>query len=146
MSVGRDLIHFAPLTVAIDMDFQRLLGQPSALLAPLLVAIVVAIAAVALRTGTPSGGPAKIVASGPAAVAIKNYLFAPAKLTVKGGTKITFTNGDGTPHTATADAGGGFDTGSIDTNRSNAIVFSKPGTFAYHCAFHAFMTGTITVN
>ncbi len=128
------------------MDINRLLHRPAELLVPLIVAIVVAAAALALRTGSPSAAPAKVLAGGPAAVAIKNYLYAPAKLTVKAGTKVTFTNGDGTPHTATADTGGAFDTGSLGTGKSKAVVLSKPGTYSYHCVFHAFMTGSVTVS
>ncbi|MGI8558680.1 MAG: cupredoxin domain-containing protein [Solirubrobacteraceae bacterium] len=128
------------------MNLQPLLRRPTILIAPLVAAIIVAAAGLALRTGTPNAGPAKVVAAGPAAVAIKNYLFAPAKLTVKVGTRVTFTNSDSTPHTATADAGGTFDTGSIATGQAKPVSFNKSGTFTYHCAFHAFMTGVVTVN
>ncbi len=75
---------------------------------------------------------------------IKNYAFAPVSLTVKAGAHITWTNRDTTAHTATADQGA-FDTQTINPGQSGTINFKRPGTYTYHCAFHAFMTGTIKV-
>ena len=72
------------------------------------------------------------------------YAFEPAKLTVKAGTEITFTNMDQTAHTATA-INQTFDTGTIQPGKSKTIVVKKAGTYAYHCLFHAFMTATLTV-
>ena len=57
---------------------------------------------------------------------------------------MTWTNHDATAHTATAD-GGAFDTGTISPKHSKTVDLSKPGTYAYHCVFHAFMTATIRV-
>lgn len=77
-------------------------------------------------------------------LAVRNYDFLPKSLTVRAGTRVTWTNHDATAHTATADQGS-FDTGTINPGRSATIDFKHPGTFTYHCAFHAFMTATITV-
>jgi len=63
---------------------------------------------------------------------------------VRAGTRVTWTNHDATAHTATADQGA-LDTGTIQPNASPTIDFTRPGTYTYHCAFHAFMTATITV-
>jgi plastocyanin len=82
-------------------------------------------------------------ASGHVTVAISNYKFAPAKLTVKVGTRVTFSNHDMTAHTATAT--GGFDSGTIKPGASATVNFSKPGTYPYICQFHAFMHGTVVV-
>ncbi len=118
------------------------------LLLPLLAAVVVL--AVALPLGQHGGSPAAsstssvTVAGGSVRVPISMYDFKPPKLTVKVGTSITWMNRDATAHTATGD-NGGFDTGTIPPQGSRTVVFKRPGTFAYHCAFHAFMTGTITV-
>ena len=84
-------------------------------------------------------------ASGAKAVTIKNYKYAPADLTVPVGTTVKFTNEDSTPHTATSKESGAFESGSIDTGKSGTITLEKAGTFAYYCAFHPFMKGTITV-
>jgi plastocyanin len=77
-------------------------------------------------------------------VAISNYAFSPAHLTVRAGTQITFTNHDATAHTATADHGG-CDTGTIAPRHSRTIDVRRPGKYPYHCLFHAFMTGSLTV-
>ena len=115
---------------------------------PGVTAIVVAVLALTLRThaATPTATSAKPVLSKArhVSIAISNYAFAPKSLTVKAGTRVTWTNHDATAHTATAD-GGSFDTGTIAPKASHTIDFSHPGTFTYHCAFHAFMTATITV-
>ena len=78
------------------------------------------------------------------AVTIKGFAFNPPAVTVKVGQTVTFTNQDSQPHTATAD-GGSFDAGSIAPGASASHRFDTPGQFAYHCSFHPFMTGTITV-
>jgi plastocyanin len=79
-----------------------------------------------------------------ARVAIRNFMYAPMTLTVKAGAKVTFTNYDQTAHTATS-ISPGFDTGTIKPGQSATVTLSKPGTYKYHCLFHAFMLGTITV-
>ncbi len=77
-------------------------------------------------------------------VTISGYTYQPAKLTVVPGTKITFTNHDHTPHTATSTKTG-FDSGTINPGKHATITITKPGTYPYYCQFHAFMHGTITV-
>jgi plastocyanin len=44
----------------------------------------------------------------------------------------------------TAD-GGGFGSSTLATGASFSHAFSTAGTYAYHCAIHASMTGTIVV-
>jgi plastocyanin len=85
-----------------------------------------------------SGGGAK-------SVTIADYTYEPAELTVPVGTKVSFGNQDSTPHTATSKMPGAFESGSIDTDQTRAITMEDAGTFAYYCAFHPFMKGTITV-
>ncbi|HET9520267.1 MAG TPA: cupredoxin family copper-binding protein [Candidatus Limnocylindrales bacterium] len=77
-------------------------------------------------------------------VAIAGFAFDPAAVTVSVGDTVTWTNGDGVGHTATAD-GGAFDTGTIAGGGSDSVTFSAAGTFAYHCTIHPAMTGTVTV-
>ncbi len=118
-----------------------------AIAAPTLAAVVVAVVAVLARSGAPtreSASTARSVRSGHVTVAITNYAFAPAKLTVRAGTVITFTDHDSTAHTATANDGA-FNTGTIEPGQSRTIRVGKAGTYPYHCLFHAFMTGTVTV-
>jgi plastocyanin len=92
-------------------------------------------------SGSPVASP---VLSGAVLVKIHNFMFMPMNLVVKAGTKITFHNYDQTAHTATA-INESFDTGAIQPGHSMTITFSKPGIYKYHCLFHAFMLGTITV-
>lgn len=119
-----------------------------ALLLPAVAAVVVAVVALLVRSPDPvvheSHAAASTVRSGVVKVAITNYSFEPDKLTVRAGTRITFTNHDNTAHTATADHGG-FGTGTINPNHSATITVKRAGSYPYHCLFHAFMTGTITV-
>jgi plastocyanin len=85
-----------------------------------------------------------IVTSGHAAVQITNYAFIPARITVKAGTRITWTNHDKTAHTATAN-NHSFGTGTIAPKASKTVDFKRPGVYKYHCVFHAFMTATVVV-
>ena len=70
-------------------------------------------------------------------------------ITVAAGTKITFTNEDSAPHTATSGpspgADGVFDTGTLKKGQSKGVKVAKAGTFAYYCAIHPFMKGTVIV-
>jgi plastocyanin len=95
------------------------------------------------------GGPASAttVAAGAhtAAVPIAGFAFKPAKLVVSVGARVTWTNEDSAPHTATADQGQAFDTGTLMQHQSRTVTFRTAGTFTYHCAFHPFMTATVTV-
>ena len=129
------------------------------ILLPSLVAAVVAVVAVVLAGGstssTPStsssvsrstsGSASSAVASGKKLViTIQNYAFHPAAVTVKGGTAVTVINRDQTQHTLTADSGA-FDTGTIQPGQAKHLSLPRAGSFSYHCAFHAFMTGSIKV-
>jgi plastocyanin len=79
------------------------------------------------------------------AVAIEDFTFTPGDLKIAAGTTVTFTNQDGFAHTATAkDAS--FDSGSLDPDATFEHTFETAGTFAYLCAIHNSMTGTITVS
>lgn len=77
-------------------------------------------------------------------VSIKNFAFASANLTVAKGTTVTWTNGDGAPHTVTGD-NGGPNSPSLGTGQSYSYTFNTIGTFPYHCAVHPMMTATVTV-
>lgn len=78
-------------------------------------------------------------------VSISDMSFTPAKITVKKGTKVTWTNNDDTTHTVTSDSGKTLDSGSLDRGESYTVSFDTVGSFPYHCAFHTGMTGTVTV-
>ncbi|MCU1393051.1 MAG: hypothetical protein JWM34_1479 [Ilumatobacteraceae bacterium] len=97
----------------------------------------------ASTAATPAAGSAAPPAAGANAVAIKDFKFDAANLTVAKGTTITWTNNDNQAHTATSS--GNFDTGSIAAGATGTATFNTDGTFAYICSFHPFMKGTITV-
>jgi plastocyanin len=78
------------------------------------------------------------------AVTIQNSAFAPPTTTIKVGDTVTWTNRDAFSHTSTSDTGT-WDTGVITAGASHSFTFTSAGTFAYHCAIHAFMHGTIVV-
>ena len=78
------------------------------------------------------------------AVSIQGFAFSPGSLTVSVGDTVTWTNGDGANHTATADDGS-FDTGTIASGASKSATFLSAGTFGYHCSIHRSMTATIVV-
>lgn len=73
--------------------------------------------------------------------------FTPDVITVVIGKNNTvfWTNDDASIHTATSDTAGIFDTGNLAQGASNQITFTTPGTFTYHCVYHAWMQGTIIV-
>lgn len=113
-------------------------------LVPGVVAVVVAAGALVLggHSGPDATGPASAVGRGSAVVTIENFAYHPDVLTVKVGTTITVTNRDMTAHTLTANDGA-FDTGTVEPGQTRRVVMRRAGTYAYHCEFHAFMTGTI---
>ena len=75
---------------------------------------------------------------------IKDFSFQPATISVSVGSTVTWTNADTTGHTVTADDGS-FDSKSLASNATFSQTFAKAGTFAYHCAIHPGMKGTVTV-
>ena len=80
------------------------------------------------------------------AVAIMNFAFAPAALTVKAGTTVTWTNKDSDAHTVTSQGSGGpLQSAALSTGQSYTFTFTKPGTYSYLCTIHPFMTATVTV-
>jgi plastocyanin len=86
------------------------------------------------------------VASGAGTVAVADFSFTPASITVDVGDTVTWTNsGPDEPHTATANDGS-FDTGEIAVGASASHTFDQAGTFAYVCSIHPDqMSGTVTV-
>jgi plastocyanin len=74
-----------------------------------------------------------------------NYL--PATFTVVIGVNntVNFVNLDSTVHTVTA-TDGSFDSGDISVVGGTwTHTFTTPGTYSFHCKYHTWMTGTITV-
>lgn len=95
--------------------------------------------AAAASTAAPSTPVAE-----PAAVTIKDFDYAPKRLTVAKGTKVSFTNQDAANHTVTFDKSG-KDLGNQPKGRTVHLTFTESGTYAYHCDFHPNMHGKVVV-
>jgi plastocyanin len=86
----------------------------------------------------------KTASTSGAEVSMANFKFSPAELTVKVGTKVTWTNTDSAGHTVTA-SDGSWDSGNLSQGQSFSMVFNKVGTVDYKCTFHPGMVGKIIV-
>jgi plastocyanin len=81
-----------------------------------------------------------------AEVTIDNFVFTPATLTVKAGTRVVWKNQDDIPHLVVSDGSPPlFRSKALDTDDSFSTVFDKPGTYHYFCGLHPHMQGTIVV-
>ena len=79
-------------------------------------------------------------------VTLNNFAFAPASITVKKGSTVTWTNNDTVSHTVTADASGnGLSSPLFGRDATYAYTFTTVGTFSYHCMPHPYMHGTVIV-
>ncbi|MBV8083078.1 MAG: cupredoxin family copper-binding protein [Candidatus Eremiobacteraeota bacterium] len=77
-------------------------------------------------------------------VSIDNYAFKAPTVTIPAGTAVVWTNKDDDPHTVTADDGS-FDSKGLGQGDTYRHVFTKPGTYPYHCSAHPYMKGTVIV-
>jgi YVTN family beta-propeller protein len=68
----------------------------------------------------------------------------PDLIRAKVGQAVTWTNLDSVPHSVTSDDGG-WDSGPIAMGQSFTKVFDRAGSYAYHCAIHPSMTGSVLV-
>jgi plastocyanin len=128
------------------------------------VSVILVLAAAACSSSSPTGNqggnpppppPPPPPGGNVQAIAVSDGGFAPGGLTISAGATVRWSNGGVMAHTATSDTGV-WDSGSmfgstVDQNGYSTgggtyeRVFSSTGTFAYHCANHPTMTGTITV-
>jgi plastocyanin len=92
-------------------------------------------------TGSASVAPAAVPGD---AVAISNFAFAPASLTVPVGATVTWTNHDEEPHTVVANDGS-FHSPGMGTNATYSYTFATAGSYNYICSIHPFMHGTVVV-
>jgi quinohemoprotein ethanol dehydrogenase len=103
-----------------------------------------------LKPFAPPKPPENVVGfSGPIAktstIKIDDYTYAPGRVTVSTGTKVTFTNAGTQPHNATSSDAGGWDTGLLANGESANVTFNRPGTYTYNCTPHPSMIGQIIV-
>jgi plastocyanin len=77
-------------------------------------------------------------------VAIADFAFAPANLSVPTGETVTWTNMDDVAHTVSAD-NDAFDSGAFGAGTTFQLTAGPPGAYTYFCQIHPFMKGTLTV-
>jgi plastocyanin len=105
---------------------------------PILAArVAVLFAALAPAAATSAAPPAN-------RITIKDFMFAPASLTIRAGTTVTWLNEDEEPHTVVS-ASGLFRSKAIDTQESFTFTFEKPGEYHFICTIHPQMMGTVIV-
>ncbi len=78
-------------------------------------------------------------------VSINNFAFDPSTITVKKGTKVTWTNDDNVDHTVTSDSGIALNSPILSQGQSFSYTFTDSGTFGYHCKIHSMMKGAVIV-
>ncbi len=78
-------------------------------------------------------------------VAIENFDFTPATITVKKGTMVTWTNKDSVQHNVVGDDYNKLNGKLIAKGESFSFKFDEAGTYAYHCSPHPYMKGTVIV-
>jgi len=77
-------------------------------------------------------------------IAIEDFLYSPADLTINAGTTITWTNNDAAIHDAT-ERDRSWNTELLSKSEAGEITFDEPGTFEYFCSIHPWMEASITV-
>ena len=78
------------------------------------------------------------------AVEMRAMAFSPQRLAANAGATIEWTNRDQVAHTVTADDGS-WDSGPIEPGTTWRHTFDVPGTFAFHCLPHPYMTGAVVI-
>ncbi len=77
-------------------------------------------------------------------IAIDNFSFSPATLSVAAGTTVRWTNRDDIPHTVVCEDRT-FKSPVLDTEGIFSRQFTAAGTFKYFCSIHPKMMGTVVV-
>ena len=72
------------------------------------------------------------------------WAIAPARVRVKAGTAVTFTNTTKVAHTIKA-RDGSWTSGSIAPGASASVTIAKPGTYQYVCGDHPWSIGQLIV-
>jgi len=104
--------------------------------AVLLFVIATGAAVTAGAAGTPTPPPT--------VVAIQDFAYRPATLTVGRGAAVRWVNHDEETHTVTS-ATGAFTSRGLERDDVFEQPFTNPGTYHYFCSLHPKMTATIIV-
>ena len=76
-------------------------------------------------------------------VAISDFSFQPAVITIKAGDTVVWQQDDQAPHSVVISNGAASSL--LEAGQTFSHTFTTPGNFAYHCGPHPFMTGTVKV-
>lgn len=112
------------------------------------VAVIALIAAAALQL---EAGPVPTHAARTITVTVhvreinNQYAFAPAKIVVQPGTKVTWINNSDAPHTVTGTRGWSYSSKMFTQTHKVSATFKKAGTFHYICSIHPYMKGVVVV-
>jgi plastocyanin len=98
-----------------------------------------------VRDDTPAeeGAPEAEASEDEAEIVIENSAFTVKP--VEAGKSVTVLNKDGTAHTVTADAAGGFNV-EVGGGDTGDFVAGQRGEFPFHCDIHPTMKGTLRVD
>lgn len=111
----------------------------------LLLSNAVAVTGAAALAGRllPLSGSAK-ANTGDHLVEIRGFKFSPDKLRVRAGDRITWSNRDIAPHTATANDES-WDTGEIKKGETKSMRVTSGMSGGYFCRFHPQMTAELVI-
>ena len=103
-----------------------------------------------LAIGLAAGAPAKDETKDDKEqkVEIDDLKYTPAKLTIKKGDTVVWTNNDDRDHTVVSKAKEndvGFESGKIAAGDKFKYTFDKPGKYKYGCNYHPRMKGVVEV-
>ena len=91
----------------------------------------------------PSGATASVTIPLGASL-LGDRAFSPGQVTVDAGGAVAWVNTDTVAHTSTAN-GNAWNSGTLAPGQQFSRTFATPGTFAYRCAIHPDMVGTVIV-
>ncbi len=76
---------------------------------------------------------------------VNDSSFAPSRTEISAGTTVIWTNTSEVAHTVTGDDLTFDDSGILEPGQTFNYTFAEPGTYAYHCSPHPYMTGVVVV-
>lgn len=106
-----------------------------------LRALVVLVAMLGLTIGS-LASPGEAAPSTDHQVSIVDFAFMPARLAVRVGDSVTWTNNGVAPHTSTSFT---WDSGILQPGDTFTLTFDSAGRFRYRCDIHRQMLGGILV-
>ena len=123
-------------------------------IAVVIIAVVIGIRAVtkpsvpSTQSNTQSAASANTeVREGIIEIAIRNFVYDPAEIKIKAGSKLTWVNYDNAPHTVSSDSGekNELNSAMLAQGDSYGHVFETPGVYNYHCSINKEMKGKVVV-